>query len=116
MKYKDLNAVIKCKCGCGKELTLQQKKWGCEYASSKCANRVKGEARKGKKRGPYKGFADNHQGRKLEYASNGLSYRGKKVCLNYDDERIECVICYEQSLFRKKACRVKGNKDEMLKM
>lgn len=107
MKYKDLDQVVYCSCGCGKELTKQQKKWGCTFASTKCANKVKGEQRRGIKRGPYKGFADNHQGRKFNYEKNGVSYRGKEICTNYDDTKIDCVICYEQGLYRAKGCRGK---------
>lgn len=107
IKYEDLKQVVYCKCGCGRKLTNKQKQWGCEYASVKCANRVKGNNRRGIKRGPYKGFADNHQGRKLVYEKNGVSYKGKEICKNYDDNKIDCVICYEQGLYRAKACRRK---------
>ena len=110
VKYENLDDVVFCKCGCGKELTLQQKKWGCVFASNKCSNRIKGDARVGVKRGKYTHYADNNQGRKLLYEKNGISYQGKTVCLNYDDDDLQCVICYEQSLFRKKSCRVKGGK------
>lgn len=107
MWYEDLKKVVKCKCGCGKRLTLQQKKWGCVYASRECANRVKGAAAVGVKRGPYKVYAENTNGRKLKYERNGVSYQGKKVCLNYDDANVMCVVCYEQALYRAKGCRVK---------
>ena len=108
VKYENLDEVVFCKCGCGKELTLQQKKWGGIYATRKCANRMKGLKEKGIKKGKYQGFADGAYGRQLRYQKNGVSYQGKSVCLNYDDTNINCVICYEQGLYRAKSCRIKG--------
>lgn len=107
VKYEDLNAVVYCKCGCGRKLTKRQKQVGGVYASMKCANRKQAKERTGKKRGPYNKKKEKGATRRYIYEKDGVSYRGTDVCLNFNNENITCVICYEQGLFRKKECRVK---------
>ena len=107
VKYKDLNAVVYCKCGCGRKLTKKQKQLGGIYASMKCANRQQAKDRTGIKRGPYDKSKSFGYTRRYTYEKDGVSYRGKDVCLDFNNYDIACVMCYEQGLFRKKECFVK---------
>ena len=104
--YEDVNAVVYCKCGCGRKLTLKQKKEGRIYSSLVCSNRVHANERKGKKRGPYDKTKSKGCAHQYRYEQDGVSYKGKSVCLKFENTDINCVMCYEQGLFRKKDCRV----------
>ena len=52
--------------------------------------------------------AKNNDKSEYKYLKDGVSYRGKLVCENFDNEKIECVMCYEQGLYFGKNCRKGG--------
>lgn len=101
------NNPIYCKCGCGKELSNKKKKKGNLFFNVIHANRYHNALRKGKKIGPYK--------KKTTYISRIIDtpkmdindrfyYNGSSKCVGYNDNNIECVMCFEENMFRKKDC------------
>lgn len=84
-------STVFCKCGCGKPLTAYQIRKHGKYASRACQARYR---------------RNNPDKYKLYANSNSkYSYVGEKKCLNYNDEDIKCVMCYEQDLYLNKDCR-----------
>ena len=87
---------VLCRCGCGKALTPYQIRKKGKYASKACEARWR-----------------RHNSVKYRlYArpENKYSYLGEKNCLDYNDNNIECVMCYEQEKFQSKKCWRSPNK------
>lgn len=91
-------STVYCRCGCGRELTPFQIKKKGKYASKACEARWR---------------RYNSDKYKLYARPNSkYSYLGEKECLNYNDDDIKCVMCYEQELYFDKKCRREPNKNE----
>ena len=63
---------------------------------------------KRKNRAPNKDLNSKRIYENYKYEKDGVSYRGKTVCANFNNEKIECVVCYEQGLYFGKTCRNGG--------
>lgn len=88
---------IYCACGCGKLVpVLKQRRGGI------CKNRRHAAVYRNKQR---KLLAHKSNNRKKQDKFAG--YCGQKSCLNYDDNDIQCVMCFENEWYVKKPCRVK---------
>lgn len=84
-------STVYCRCGCGRELTPYQIRKKGKYATKAC------EARwRRRNSDKYKLYAR---------PNSKYSYLGEQECLNYNDEDIKCVMCYEQELYSNKNCR-----------
>ena len=99
-----------CACGCGLRVSNKKRKKGCIYYNIVHANRHKGLLSIGKKKGHYnkKKTYLSQQVYELKMDINDrYYYDGKSKCLNYNDDDIKCVMCFEEELYMKKSCRVK---------
>ena len=99
-----------CACGCGLRVSNKKRKQGGIYYNIVHANRHKGLLSIGKKKGHYKKkkIYPSQQVYELKMDINDrYYYDGKSKCLNYNDDDIKCVMCFEEELYMKKSCRVK---------
>lgn len=102
--------ILLCKCGCGKPVSNKKRKQGCVYLNIQHSNKHKGLLATGVKRKPYK--------KRQKYPSQDVYnlkmdindryfYNGKSKCLNYNDDDIKCVMCFENDKYNKQICRIK---------
>jgi len=87
---------VYCKCGCGLKLSGRKIKNGRIFYNKKHSAIYHGKLRKGTKLGPYKNIKAD---RDVDYSM------GSMYCKKYNDDDINCVMCYEQYL--DKECREK---------
>ena len=100
-----------CKCGCGKRVSNKKRKAGGLYYNILHANRHKGILMTGVKRAPYKKKKKKYLSQMIDSLKMDINdrfyYDGKSKCLNYNDEDIKCVMCFENETYAKQKCRVK---------
>ena len=100
-----------CACGCGLRVSNKKRKQGGIYYNIVHANRHKGILMTGVKRAPYKKKKKKYLSQMIDSLKMDINdrfyYDGKSKCLNYNDDDIKCVMCFEEELYIKKSCRVK---------
>lgn len=99
-----IRSNIKCKCGCGNFLRVEQAKRGIKFFSTIHDNMYNAKLNKGKKYKPRKNKLEED----TEYYKQMAN--GKMYCSAYDKDSLSCVMCIEQALFTAKSCWKKGYK------
>ena len=96
-----------CACGCGLRVSNKKRKQGGIYYNIVHANRHKALLSIGKKKGPYKKKKTypSQQVYELKMDVNDrYFYDGKSKCLNYNDNDINCVMCFENAECKFRNC------------
>lgn len=80
---------VYCKCGCGRRISHYKAKKGQIFYNRICSNNY------------------NLKNRVYKKNVNKDFYKwGKKYCKNYNDEKLKCVICYENKEKQLNGCGV----------